>query len=84
MEICINLEDSIPQRKRISATLELETLKKLEVAHEYLKKDNPTIKKCDVIETALNHYFEKLNIRECEIERSVPFIIKKKGYEVKR
>ena len=84
MEYILEISNSKTLKKNFSTMLYQETIEKLETVKEYLKRNNPKITKQDIVEIALNDYFEKMKIQECQLEEVVALKIKHTGYEVGR
>lgn len=84
MEYILEISNSKTLKKNFSTMLYQETIEKLETVKEYLKRNNPKITKQDIVEIALNDYFEKMKIQECQLEEVVALKIKHTGYEVRR
>ena len=84
MEYILEISNSKTLKKNFSTMLYQETIEKLETVKEYLKRNNPKITKQDIVEIALNDYFEKMKIQEYQLEEVVALKIKHTGYEVGR
>ena len=84
MEYIFEIKDEQILKKSFTTSLDTITLEKLETAKKYLKKSNPKITKQDIVNIALNDYFEKLKIEKCELEEIIPLKIKRTSYEVIR
>lgn len=84
MEYILEISHNKTLRKSFSTILNQETLEKLETVKEYLRKSNPKITKQDIVEMALNDYFEKMKIQKCQLEEVVALKIKHTGYEVRK
>ncbi len=78
----IIIDEELNGNKRFSTTLKKETVAKLKSMKEELKRDNPRITYSILTEMAFEALFKKYNLKECEIEDTIPVIVKKKGYKV--
>ena len=84
MEYIIEIPNTKRIKKSFTTILDNITLEKLEIAKNYLKQEDSKITKQDIVTKALNDYFEKLKIEECELEQVINVKIKHTGYEVRK
>lgn len=82
MECIVEIKSNEVEKKRYTTMLRTDTLEKLEIAKIYLRNSNPKISKWEIIDLALNNYFDDLNIKECVLEEIIPVVVKRTGYEV--
>ena len=84
MEYIIEIPNTKPLKRNFTTILDNVTLEKLETAKNYLRKHDPKITKQDIVTNALNEYFAKLKIEECELEQIINVKIKHTSYEVRK